>query len=397
MAQKKRFQFLRMPNGYDKFIYYSVLILALFGSIMVISASMTITSTTTDLLIVGAKQVFYIIAGYIGMVFLARYFSFDYVRRHIISIIVITFGFLFLTLIFPSVGGARAWIRIPLPGVELTLQPSEFAKLVVILIFAVYLGDLPKNIAQKSSEIMGPPIYAMLGMFLIMVILQRDLGTAVVLFAISFFVFLLPSHRKLFVWQRPAFYLSILVSAVLVLIMSDPGIKILKSIDKGSYQLQRFLAAYNPFEVAQEGGYQIISSLIAIAKGNWFGVGLGRSLQKYGYLPAARTDFILAIVAEETGMIGFTIILVFYGIITYRLFRGVFHAVDEKSRMTLVGISLYLLVHFILNIGGVTAMIPLTGVPLLFISQGGSSTMAIMCGLGIAQNILSKQNVRQSV
>ena len=230
MAQKKRFQFLRMPNGYDKFIYYSVLILALFGSIMVVSASMTITSTTTDLLIVGAKQVFYIIAGYIGMVFLARYFSFDYVRRHIISIIIITFGFLFLTLIFPSVGGARAWIRIPLPGVELTLQPSEFAKLVAILIFAVYLGDLPKNIAQKSSEIMGPPIYAMLGMFLIMVILQRDLGTAVVLFAISFFVFLLPSHRKLFVWQRPAFYLSVFVSAVLIFIMSDLGIKDRKSV-----------------------------------------------------------------------------------------------------------------------------------------------------------------------
>ncbi|TFG83313.1 MAG: FtsW/RodA/SpoVE family cell cycle protein [Erysipelotrichales bacterium] len=179
--------------------------------------------------------------------------------------------------------------------------------------------------------------------------------------------------------------------------MSDPGIKFLKSIDKGGYQLQRFLAAFNPFEIAQEGGYQIVSSLIAIVKGNWFGVGLGRSLQKYGYLPAARTDFILAIIAEETGMIGFSILLIFYGIIIYRLLKGVFRAMDEKSRMTLVGIFLYLSVHFILNIGGVTAMIPLTGVPLLFISQGGSSTMAIMCGLGIAQNILSRQNARRAV
>lgn len=397
MAPKKRIHLLSMPKGYDKFIHVSVLILALFGLIMVVSASMTITSTTSDLLIVGAKQIFFIIAGYIGMVFLARHFSFAFVRKHIVMIVVVTFGFLLLTLAFPSVGGAKAWIRIPFPGTEITLQPSEFAKIVCILMFAVYLGDLPKNISQKASDIMGPPIYAMLGMFLFMVILQRDLGTAVVLFVICFFVFLLPSHRKLWVWQRPAIYSSVLVSALLAFIMSDPGIKLLKSIDKGGYQLQRFLAAFNPFEIAQEGGYQIVSSLIAIVKGNWFGVGLGRSLQKYGYLPAARTDFILAIIAEETGMLGFSILLIFYGILAYRLFKGVFRALDEKSKMTLIGISLYLLVHFILNIGGVTAMIPLTGVPLLFISQGGSSTMAIMCGLGIAQNILAKQNRKELV
>jgi len=397
MSQKKRVPVYTMPKGYDKFIHFSVLGLALFGSIMVISASMTITSTTYDLLLVGVKQLFYIVAGYIGMVFLARRFSFDFVKKHIFAIVVITFGFLFITLFFPSVGGAKAWIRIPFPGTEITLQPSEFAKIVAILMFAVYLGDLPKNISKKSSEIMGPPIYALVGMFLIMVILQRDLGTAIVLFVISFFVFLLPAHRKLWVWQRPAMLLSLAVSAVLVFIMSDPGIKLLKSIDKGGYQLQRFLAAYNPFKIAQEGGYQIVSSLIAIVKGNWFGVGLGRSLQKYGYLPAARTDFILAIIAEETGMIGFSIILIFYSLIIYRLFRGVFRSIDEKSKMTLIGISLYLLVHFIFNIGGVTALIPLTGVPLLFISQGGSSTMAIMCGLGIAQNILSKQNRRNAV
>ncbi len=397
MRNKKGLHLLRMPKGYDKYIQVSVLCLALFGSIMVISASMTITSTTTDLLIVGVKQLVYIVIGYGGMVFLANTFSFDFVRRHIVAIVFVTFGFLIVTLFFPGVGGAKAWIRIPFPGAEMTLQPSEFAKIVVILMFAVYLGDLPRNITQKAREIMGPPIYAMVGMFLIMVIMQRDLGTAVVLFVISFFVFLLPSHRKLWQWQKPALWMSVLVSAVLVFIMSDPGIKLLKSFDKGSYQLQRFFAAYNPFQIAQEGGYQIVSSLIAIVKGNWFGVGLGRSLQKYGYLPAARTDFILAIIAEETGMIGFSIVLVFYSIIIYRLFRGVFRCLDEKSKMTIVGISLYLLIHFILNIGGVTAMIPLTGVPLLFISQGGSSTMAIMCGLGICQNILSKQNRKVSV
>jgi cell division protein FtsW len=391
MEPKKRSRFFAMPLGYDKYIHYSVLLLALFGTIMVVSASMTITSTTLDLVIVGAKQIIYIVAGLFGMVYLANHFSFDYVRKHIVGILAFTVGSLLFTLIFPAVGGAQAWIRIPFPGTEITIQPSEFAKLVAILTLAVYFGDLPKKVAQKASDIMGPPILSLVGIFLVILVLQRDIGTAVVFFVICFFVFLLPSHRKLSTWQRPALILSGLGSAFLIFMMSDPGIAILKTIGKGSYQIQRFLAAYNPFEIAQEGGYQIVNSLIAMVRGNWFGVVLGRSLQKYGYLPAARTDFILAILVEETGMLGFTTLMILYGILVYRLVRGALRSVDEKSKMVLVGILLYILVHFVLNVGGVTAMIPLTGVPLLFISQGGSSTMAILCGLGIVQNILAKQ------
>jgi len=389
-TKKPRISF-HMPKGFDLTIQICTLVLAVFGSIMVVSASMTITSTSTDLLLVGAKQIFYIVIGYAGMLFLARYFSFSFVKRHIIGLVIVTFILLTLTLFFPEVNGAKAWIRIPFPLIEFTIQPAEFAKIIALLMFAVYLGDLPKNISQKPGEIVGPPLYVLIAMFFLMVFLQKDLGTAVVFFAICFFVFFLPSHRKLVMWQRAAM-ISFLFGAVFIaFILSDPGIALLKSLDAGGYQIQRFLAAYNPFEIAQEGGYQIISSLVAFVKGNWMGVGLGRSLQKYGYLPAARTDFILAIVAEETGMVGVSVILLLYAFLIYRLFKGAIRATDDKSRMTLTGIALYLLLHFILNVGGVTALIPLTGVPLLFISQGGSSTMAIFFAIGIAQNILIKQ------
>ncbi len=389
-TKKPRISF-HMPKGFDLTIQICTLVLAVFGSIMVVSASMTITSTSTDLLLVGAKQIFYILIGYAGMLFLARYFSFSFVKRHIIGLVIVTFILLTLTLFFPEVNGAKAWIRIPFPLIEFTIQPAEFAKMIALLMFAVYLGDLPKNISQKPGEIVGPPLYVLIAMFFLMVFLQKDLGTAVVFFAICFFVFFLPSHRKLVMWQRAAM-ISFLFGAVFIaFILSDPGIALLKSLDAGGYQIQRFLAAYNPFEIAQEGGYQIISSLVAFVKGNWMGVGLGRSLQKYGYLPAARTDFILAIVAEETGMVGVSVILLLYAFLIYRLFKGAIRATDDKSRMTLTGIALYLLLHFILNVGGVTALIPLTGVPLLFISQGGSSTMAIFFAIGIAQNILIKQ------
>lgn len=389
-TKKPRISF-HMPKGFDLTIQICTLVLAVFGSIMVVSASMTITSTSTDLLLVGAKQIFYILIGYAGMLFLSRYFSFSFVKRHIIGLVIATFILLTLTLFFPEVNGAKAWIRIPFPLIEFTIQPAEFAKMIALLMFAVYLGDLPKNISQKPGEIVGPPLYVLIAMFFLMVFLQKDLGTAVVFFAICFFVFFLPSHRKLVMWQRAAM-ISFLFGAVFIaFILSDPGIALLKSLDAGGYQIQRFLASYNPFEIAQEGGYQIISSLVAFVKGNWMGVGLGRSLQKYGYLPAARTDFILAIVAEETGMVGVSVILLLYAFLIYRLFKGAIRATDDKSRMTLTGIALYLLLHFILNVGGVTALIPLTGVPLLFISQGGSSTMAIFFAIGIAQNILIKQ------
>lgn len=398
MTSKKQKFSLHMPKGFDLYIQICVLVLALFGTIMVVSASMTITSTSMDLLLIAIKQVVYIVIGYVGMVFLAKRFSFAFVRRHIFAIVIVTFVLLSVTLLFPAVNGAKAWIRIPFPGsLEMTIQPSEFAKVVGILMFAVYLGDLPRNIAQKPQEIIAFPMYAMLGMFFLIMLFQSDLGTSVVFIGICYFIFLLPSHKKLALIQKASLYLFGLGSLVVAFMMSDPGIAILKSLDAGGYRIQRFLAAFNPFEIAQSGGYQIVGSLVGIVKGNWLGVGLGRSLQKYGYLPAARTDFILAIIAEETGMLGFSILLFFYAMLVYRLFRGAMRATDEKSRMTLVGIALYLLLHFILNIGGVTAMIPLTGVPLLFISQGGSSTMSIMFALGIAQNIISRQRTESVV
>ena len=134
----------------------------------------------------------------------------------------------------------------------------------------------------------------------------------------------------------------------------------------------------------------MVNSLVAFVKGKWIGVGLGKSLQKYGYLPAAKTDFILAITVEETGIAGFFVILACYLTLIVRLFAHSIRVLDEKSRMVLAGVALYLLLHFILNVGGVTAFIPLTGVPLLLVSQGGSSTMAVMFALGIAQNIIAR-------
>ena len=153
--------------------------------------------------------------------------------------------------------------------------------------------------------------------------------------------------------------------------------------------IKRFENTINPFINRYGTGYQLVSSLMAFVKGDWIGVGFGKSLQKYGYLPEAQTDFILAVIAEEFGFLGVILVSGLTLFIVVKLFIHAFKAKTDTSKMILTGVAYYLLLHFILNVGGVTALIPLTGVPLLLISSGGSSTISIMCALGIAQRQIS--------
>ena len=127
---------------------------------------------------------------------------------------------------------------------------------------------------------------------------------------------------------------------------------------------------------------------MAFVKGKWLGVGPGMGLQKYGYLPAAQTDFILAVIAEEIGFLGVMVVAGLTLFIVITLLRYAFKSPTDQPRMILAGAVYYLLIHFIFNVGGVTALLPLTGVPLLLISSGGSSTLAVMMALGIAQRTI---------
>ncbi|MBR3346915.1 MAG: FtsW/RodA/SpoVE family cell cycle protein, partial [Solobacterium sp.] len=129
---------------------------------------------------------------------------------------------------------------------------------------------------------------------------------------------------------------------------------------------------------------------VSFVTGGWFGLGYGNSVRKYTNFPAANTDFILAIVVEEMGVFGFLLIFVPYMIIIVQLFRYALKIRSEQARVILVGTAMYLMIHSFFNIGGVTGMIPLTGVPLLMISSGGSSTLAFMAAIGLAQAVIDQ-------
>lgn len=390
---KRKFSIF-MPKGYNKYIHGAMILLSFFGSLMVISANINHNSTPMSLLVVAVRQVGFFMIGYVAMVILARYWSWEFIKKHMLLIAAFTIGLLITPLFFPSRSGAWAWIEIP--GINATIQPSEFAKITMIAILAVFLGDIrSKRVTMK--EMMATPMMFALSAILIVVVFQRDLGSGVILFALAWILVLIPSAPQLRKTQWAMMILFIVGVFGLLFLISKPGILFIESLGLPEYMVNRFRAMADPFEDTRNVGYQLYNSLVAFVKGNWLGVGIGNSIQKFGYLPVAQSDYILAIIVEETGFIGFVSLFVGYSVLIFHLIVQSLTVRSERGKMMLFGTALYLLLHFILNVGGVTSLIPLTGVPLLLISAGGSSQVAIMMALGICQNIIATERfpVRQ--
>lgn len=389
MSTKKN-SFFKMPKGYDRLIHSGILALAIFGLIMVTSATMGVDAANTMTLIKTiVKQLAFTLVGYFAMLAAAHYFSFELSRKYLFGIVILTIGALLFALVFDSVGGARAWIHVPLGSFEFTIQPSEFAKVSIMIIMAIYLGDIH---VQKISgkELVKAPLILVLLFVGIVAILQSDLGSAVIMLAIAGILFLIPQHPALKKYQI-RLLLFIGGGVLLYLFLMTPiGEWLLRNIPIAKYQINRFLAAKNPFSDPYKSGYQLIKGLIAFASGGLSGVGFGNSIQKYMNFPAASTDYILAIVVEELGIGGFLFIFTAYMLIICRLFAYALKMESEKSRMILIGTAMYLFIHYLLNVGGVTGLIPLTGVPLLLISAGGSSTLSFMIAIGISQAVIIK-------
>ena len=372
-----------------------MLALGVSGILMVTSASMSTNVDTLSLVSIFFKQVTFLFIGYVAYALLAKYFSFPLFRKASRLLMGLTFILLIYALTFGEINGAKAWIQIP--GIGMTLQPSEFAKLMVILIVATYLGD---NRQRKDSEwdLISIPFGFWLSVVVIVIILQSDLGSGIVVFILGYASFLLVGHPKLAKLQRWGTLLMVMGFVVLYVLVSPMGVSLIQSTGllKG-YQLDRFINAINPFQNQYGSGYQLVNGLVAFTRGGWLGVGYGNGLQKYGYLPAAKTDFILAVIAEELGFIGVLLIVAFYGWMVVRLFTHAFRSQSEKHRIVLIGVGLYIAIHFILNVGGVTALIPLTGVPLLMLSSGGSSTLSLMMALGLAQRMIIDERKAKTV
>ncbi len=364
----------------DKRVAFAAFALMGFGSLMIVSAEMgNSAGDTSYLTTVIIKQAVFVLAGIIAYLTMAN------IRLQRIGIIPSIFAYVGVAAVlvscrfFGQINGAYAWIPI---GSIVTIQPSEFAKVFMILFACCMICH-----DRKENNVKFFWWYCAGVVFYTLVILgwQHDLGSAVVLFVMSYCMAMIPRYKELKQYQMYMTFLVIGVIALAGIALSPPVTEILKK-HADNYMVGRFLAAADPFLYQYDNGYHIIMSLVSFANGGWFGLGYGNSIHKYMNFPNPDNDFILPVIVEELGIIGFLIIIVLYGLLLFPIISASLKSNSTIGKVTLLGVFMYFILHFILNVGGVSGLIPLTGVPLLMISSGGSSLMACMAALGLAQN-----------
>ena len=374
----------------DWVVALTLLVLLVLSCMMVYSASMignkygTFTSgipvSETYFL---QRQAMWVVLAYIAFLVFSVAIPFEVFKNKSFLMngyLVIAF-LLFVPLFMPSINGARSWIRIG----AFSFQPSTLAQLFIIMYMAYILETRKVKLRQicTSSELLkifGIP----LGLVTI-IALQNDTGMILITLSVMGIMTLCSNMHS----QNIKKILSLAIVAGVVVLM----LFMLKSalFSSGtSYRTNRLKVFLNPFsEDLAAAADQVINSYVAFGNGGLFGRGLGNSIQKLGYLPEAHTDFILAIIAEELGFIGVLFVVTLLLIIIGKVIFSGTKSRNTFSAMYSLGFASLLVVQGVVNIGGVTASIPMTGVPLPFISNGGSSILVLSIGLGIATNILS--------
>lgn len=376
----------RKRKGMFSYIDYKLFIatfaLMFFGSLMIISASMGETDSDINAIAFSAlKQGAFALASTVGFFIMCKFPVARMNQKIINGLYGIIFVLLLSTRIFGATGGAYAWIKF---GSAFSVQPSEFAKLFAI-IYGASLFAKNRGEEQNKKNIIRYMI--MMSIYVAIVLVwQKDLGSAVVIAVISFVIIMIPDYKGFRDWSFRLMIIMLAAVAGVLALLSPWGTAFLKKFDD-HYQILRFLSSANPFEYQYDAGYHLVMSLISFATGGLFGLGYGKSIHKYMNFPNPTTDFILPVVVEELGLVfGFIPIVVLYGVLLITLINYTLKSHLTRSRIVFTGTFTYLIVHFILNVGGVAGLIPLTGVPLLFISSGGTSLLSIMCCLGLAES-----------
>lgn len=264
-----------------------------------------------------------------------------------------------------SVGGAHMWINFKF----FLFQPAELMKLIIILYLASWYDKRAHHVQDLYYGFL--PSLAIVGLTAGLILLQPDFGTMSVLVLIAGCMLFAGGARLRYLFSVAS------VGAVFVWIM----------IKAAPHRLQRILAFFNPDIDTKGISYQINQALLAIGSGGWWGYGLGQSRQKHNYLPEAIGDSIFAIMSEEMGFIRVAIVLGLFLLFAWYGFRVARKAPDTFAKLTAIGITSWIIIQALINIGGITAIIPLTGVPLPFISYGSTSMAVSLVGIGILLNI----------
>lgn len=381
---KETFQYF----DYRIFIVY--LLLMTIGVIAVYSASSEILLIHGfKATVYGQKQLLYAFFGV--LICLACYsINLDYLRRGklLLWLLVIVADLLVYVRLFgQAVNGAKGWINLG----PINIQPLELAKLVLTLYLARMLAKADGRLVRGHiiSQLLPTAIIA--GVLMILVLIEPDFGGTAILFCLVLIMYSVSGI--------PTGYILLSIIGITVLVVGGFSLIVAwnPSFLQDVYVYKRFIAFLHPFKTAANEGAQLVNSYYAIHNGGLFGLGLGNSIQKRGYLPEPYTDFVLSIIAEEVGSLGALVVL---GLLFYLMIlimeRGV-KAQSQYSTLICFGVTAIIFFQTLFNVGAVLGLMPITGVTLPFISYGGSSLWVLSAAIGLVLNVTAEEKIRQEV
>ncbi|HZR11148.1 MAG TPA: putative lipid II flippase FtsW [Myxococcales bacterium] len=365
---RQRSEQLRPVLRYDPLLLVAVLLLVAFGVVMVYSASAVYAGARLgDPLWFFKRQA---MGALIGVLALLATMKLGYRRLEALAVPLLGLSLLLLALVqMPGLGhaagGARRWIQLG----PLTFQPSELAKIALVLWLARSLAKKQERIRLFSVGFL--PHLVMLALFGVLLMLEPDFGTAVVLGVVTFALLFVAGARLTWLLAMA----GALAPIAAVLIWKSP------------YRVQRVLTFLDPWKDPRGHGYQTVESLLGFGAGGTLGVGLGESRQKLFFLPAAHTDFILSIVGEELGFAGVAAVLLLFAAIVWRGIRAAYASPDAFGCWAALGLTLLLGVEALVNAGMALALLPTKGMALPFLSYGMSSVIASCAAAGIVLSV----------
>lgn len=370
MKSKKRVFLHNQKAHFDYILLILIVILCFFGLLMIYNASsVSALSDFGDKYYYLKEQTKWLI---IGLLILGISSQINYKKWYKLAVPLIFVNLILLTMVFiPGLGilayGSRRWLNMGF----FIIQPAELAKLSLIIYLSAWFSGYERNRFFA--------FLSLLGMVVGLVILEPDLGTALVIGIVAIIIYFISGASFL----HFLFLIPVIIATGIIAAVTSP------------YRLQRILTFLNPNQDPLGTSYHVRQILITLGSGGLFGLGLGKSRQKYAYLPEATTDSIFAIIAEEIGFIG---VLIFIGLllfILYRCFKIAREAPDKFSYLLGMGITFWLSIQILINLSAMTLILPLTGVPLPFISYGGSGLVVSLFGLGILLNISKHRLIKK--
>jgi cell division protein FtsW len=358
----------------DMWLLAAAVVLLSIGVVMVYSASAIMAADRfRDPYFFLKKQLFWATLGG-GCLWGALRLDYRRLERYMLPLLIVAAVLLVLVLIPPfgqSINGTRRWLRLG----PVSFQPAELAKLALVVFLAAFLARR-KDELQNLWRGFAPPV-AVAVAFALLVVVQPDLGNAVTLVALTFALLFLAGSRLS--------HLSLVFVAVVPFVIA--------AVLFAPYRLRRVMAFLDPWQDPRGSGFQIIQSWLALGSGGLFGRGIGDSRQKLFYLPEAHTDFIFAIIGEEGGFLGAMLVLALFVVLLWRGLRIGLRTPEPFGAYLALGITVLLATQTFVNLGAVTGLLPTKGLPLPFISFGGSALVVTMFATGVLLNISQHADV----